>query len=134
MKFLLAVLLLLLTVTPGTAQTDRWQALDFDRDGDTIRITSIDTTTIQRTGSRVVVWLRQSLSLPRIMPWNGMAYDAVTQRWTVSCNDRTLLIHSASYRLNGAHVYTSANSVASDVEPDTVGEVVYEKVCTKGGP
>ena len=138
-SFALATLLLLLAA-PGGAQTaSRWQLLDSQiRGGDTLLITSMDTTTIRRTGDQVTVWMRLGLSPARKLPWNGKVYNVVVQHWAVSCARRSVYVRSATYRLDEVPVHNSTGTIGDttghDIEPDTIAEQVYEIVCKKGKP
>jgi hypothetical protein len=106
----------------------RWAAVGISDDRQ--MLVYIDTTTVTRDGSRVMVWVRSLYSTTQNDAL-GANYRATLVRYTINCSARTLGLGGwATYTADG----TTANSgtfsgTPDDIPPGSIAEGVLNAVC-----
>jgi len=110
------------------AGDDRWLLVYEDSE----RQDHIDVYTARHSGNAVVVWMRSTYSQPTTMGgYKGIA--KAMQRWRYDCSARTSQILNVTAYSKAGEIIAEVNDPrpSEQVLPESVGEVVLNKVCSK---
>jgi hypothetical protein len=91
----------------------------------------VDTKTITRNGNNVTAWERWEY--PKPVTTKGDTYDEQIRRNIYHCDSRQWTLLSVTDKLKGSVVWSgerkSYQQERKSIQPDTVGEAIYEWVC-----
>lgn len=124
------VICVVLFAVAASASAANW--LPIDKDG--LGMTEIDTSSVQKAGSTVKVWVRRTFNRPSREFEGGPLMTSWIQREIINCSTRQAAFASGMF-MNGnievqAHVAWDPNRF-TDIPPDTVTDVAATAVCSK---